>query len=468
MLVFFQNQENATNKTSSVKNHFLPTRISPRKAKNSSPVSGSSPRQIKNYSSLGSKKSKIPRPVCNSESESESDYNLTPTKSCIDKGKLLGDTDGRSPLAKRRRTSNSPKQSKLGTTIKTPKKASTQNEVKKALSIPSKNKTPNKRKIIPQTSFNPSDIYVDQVDSNQRRSNVTVSNQSAQKGLKAQNLNVQGQTTNKPSFEENFKKPLSPSQNGVKSNTNLRTAKSPVSSIKPNIKVPSKFQTSTPISRGNTQKVLRHSFAPSPINSTNSTSSVPSKGHVTPPCTPMNKVGQGQISTFVTSGIHSERKAGPRNPVFKTPSPVGTNRNNSVNSSSVFKTPSPVSGTPGSAMKSTPPLCKCGRRSKRRMVQSPGQNTGRFFFSCSVRHSAASKNGCDFFKWETSFSPASNNSFKSSNSSLTARTGMNTSTPRQFCSTPVNGSFKTPLVATYKKSLGVKSVTVTPACSVRV
>ena len=82
---------------------------------------------------------------------------------------------------------------------------------------------------------------------------------------------------------------------------------------------------------------------------------------------------------------------------FKTPNsaqPLGSFK--STNNSSSF------APSTGSSMKVTPPLCQCGRRSKRRMVQSPGQNMGRFFFSCTVKKSIASKDGCKFFKWETS------------------------------------------------------------------
>ncbi|XP_067673723.1 ERI1 exoribonuclease 2-like [Haliotis asinina] len=74
-----------------------------------------------------------------------------------------------------------------------------------------------------------------------------------------------------------------------------------------------------------------------------------------------------------------------------------------------FKTPSPLQNrltVPGcnfSSMKATPPMCKCGRRSKRRLVQSPGLNIGRFFFTCGVRTSQYDvKRGCEFFKWESS------------------------------------------------------------------
>ncbi|XP_064617542.1 ERI1 exoribonuclease 2-like isoform X2 [Liolophura sinensis] len=54
----------------------------------------------------------------------------------------------------------------------------------------------------------------------------------------------------------------------------------------------------------------------------------------------------------------------------------------------------------------TPPLCLCGKRSKRRLVQSPGPNQGRCFYSCpSGRRpdlvQSKKSAGCQFFKWET-------------------------------------------------------------------
>jgi len=57
-------------------------------------------------------------------------------------------------------------------------------------------------------------------------------------------------------------------------------------------------------------------------------------------------------------------------------------------------------------MHATPPLCICGRRSKRRLVQKQGPNTGRWFFSCStvssnVPQGKPNKQGCKFFQWET-------------------------------------------------------------------
>ena len=58
----------------------------------------------------------------------------------------------------------------------------------------------------------------------------------------------------------------------------------------------------------------------------------------------------------------------------------------------------------------TPPLCQCGRRTRRRSVVNPGPNQGRAFFTCSLSHGRLghetnsadkkAKRGCSFFRWE--------------------------------------------------------------------
>ena len=58
----------------------------------------------------------------------------------------------------------------------------------------------------------------------------------------------------------------------------------------------------------------------------------------------------------------------------------------------------------------TPPLCHCGRRTRRRAVINPGPNQGRAFFTCSFSHGRTtsganadkkkSKSGCTFVRWE--------------------------------------------------------------------
>ena len=84
---------------------------------------------------------------------------------------------------------------------------------------------------------------------------------------------------------------------------------------------------------------------------------------------------------------------------FKTPSPgVQT-------SSGSFKTPLQTVRSVSSSMRVTPPLCLCGRRSKRRQVQNCGPNMGRLFFTCSIGQPAGStaggKGSCGFFQWES-------------------------------------------------------------------
>lgn len=79
----------------------------------------------------------------------------------------------------------------------------------------------------------------------------------------------------------------------------------------------------------------------------------------------------------------------------KSPMNISNSFMNSTNS--VLRTPDINTST---SMKATPPMCKCGRRSKRRLVQSPGPNLGRFFFSCSGVKST-DRNGCGFFQWES-------------------------------------------------------------------
>ena len=71
--------------------------------------------------------------------------------------------------------------------------------------------------------------------------------------------------------------------------------------------------------------------------------------------------------------------------------------------SHVFKTPS-TSGVHCSELKKTPPMCRCGRRAKRLLVQNPGPNQGRFFFTCPLGKrdsNGMKKSGCSFFKWES-------------------------------------------------------------------
>ena len=75
-------------------------------------------------------------------------------------------------------------------------------------------------------------------------------------------------------------------------------------------------------------------------------------------------------------------------------------------SSSLFKTPNSKEwmklktsmNKTNTCDKITPPLCKCGKRTRLKSVSTPGPNEGRGFFSCTKsRHS-----GCGYFLWESS------------------------------------------------------------------
>ncbi|XP_004705794.1 ERI1 exoribonuclease 2 [Echinops telfairi] len=48
----------------------------------------------------------------------------------------------------------------------------------------------------------------------------------------------------------------------------------------------------------------------------------------------------------------------------------------------------------------TPPLCRCGRRSKRLVVSNNGPNHGKAFYCCPVGKYQESKKSCDYFKWD--------------------------------------------------------------------
>ncbi|GFO00191.1 eri1 exoribonuclease 2-like [Plakobranchus ocellatus] len=71
--------------------------------------------------------------------------------------------------------------------------------------------------------------------------------------------------------------------------------------------------------------------------------------------------------------------------------------------SASFKTPNLAPARSAASMRATPPLCLCGRRSKRRQVQNCGPNMGRLFFTCSISRPGSAENarsGCGFFQWE--------------------------------------------------------------------
>lgn len=55
---------------------------------------------------------------------------------------------------------------------------------------------------------------------------------------------------------------------------------------------------------------------------------------------------------------------------------------------------------PWKSGKMTPPLCKCGRRSKRLVVSNNGPNHGKIFYCCPIGKYQENRKCCDYFKWE--------------------------------------------------------------------
>lgn len=67
--------------------------------------------------------------------------------------------------------------------------------------------------------------------------------------------------------------------------------------------------------------------------------------------------------------------------------------------------------------KVTPPLCNCGRRTKRRTVCTPGPNEGRPFYVCPNGSGSNRKKGCGFFKWECLITPSTDGTTEGRSSS---------------------------------------------------
>ena len=57
-----------------------------------------------------------------------------------------------------------------------------------------------------------------------------------------------------------------------------------------------------------------------------------------------------------------------------------------------------VDGPTQAHVDGTPPLCECGRRSRKRQVYKIGPNTGRTFWSCCIKGRNTTA-GCNFFSW---------------------------------------------------------------------
>ncbi|XP_052783983.1 ERI1 exoribonuclease 2-like isoform X2 [Mya arenaria] len=255
------------------------------------------------------------------------------------------------------------------------------------------------RKISPMKKLSVKDIYVDPVsDTEKMEVDKFVSKCSPvlKPGLKEKNLNAR-ETIGSVSKKD---KCLVVNQ-AHKPNTEFKVPQAlPVRKSEPTKRL--SFSTSTPQSRRTEQSFNGPKNCSPILNPPFQSSDLQ---------TPLSRSGSLSNSTFKTPSNASSVVKTPNNStMFRTPG-------SSVYSGAITMNGSSNISTNGnlSCMKITPPLCNCGRRSKRRMVQSPGQNMGRFFFSCSVRKGIGSTDGCKFFKWEVN--PMNNRSLNSSNGS---------------------------------------------------
>lgn len=169
----------------------------------------------------------------------------------------------------------------------------------------------------------------------------------------------------------------------------------------------------------------------------------------TPPTMPLNTPSTKPLNTPSTIPLNTPSTKHLSTPLdtskFRTPSARPLKSPTDIPGYKTTSSTTFQSSTNPSSMKGTPPLCNCGKRSKRRMVQTPGPNLGRFFFTCgsSYYNSTDRKNACGFFKWETP-----------------VRSRCQSFTQNGTLSKPFVPVFNncTPLMnATLKKNLGVRS-----------
>uniref|UniRef100_A0A8J8XEB8 ERI1 exoribonuclease 2 n=1 Tax=Callithrix jacchus TaxID=9483 RepID=A0A8J8XEB8_CALJA len=65
---------------------------------------------------------------------------------------------------------------------------------------------------------------------------------------------------------------------------------------------------------------------------------------------------------------------------------------------------------PWKSGKMTPPLCKCGRRSRRLVVSNNGPNHGKVFYCCPIGKYQENRKCCGYFEWEQTLQKARANS----------------------------------------------------------
>ncbi|XP_025711202.1 ERI1 exoribonuclease 2 isoform X2 [Callorhinus ursinus] len=98
---------------------------------------------------------------------------------------------------------------------------------------------------------------------------------------------------------------------------------------------------------------------------------------------------------------------------------------------------------PWKSGKMTPPLCKCGRRSKRLVVSNNGPNHGKVFYCCPIGKYRENRKCCGYFKWEQTLQKERANSRILSHSPA----GLTFSSPEisHICDRNVNFSIKNSL-----------------------
>lgn len=94
--------------------------------------------------------------------------------------------------------------------------------------------------------------------------------------------------------------------------------------------------------------------------------------------------------------------------------------------------------------KMTPPLCKCGRRSKRLIVSNNGPNHGKAFYCCPVGKYREDRKCCGYFKWEQALQKERANSKSLSHSSegLTFSSPETSHIPDRNLSFPIKNSLR--------------------------
>ena len=145
----------------------------------------------------------------------------------------------------------------------------------------------------------------------------------------------------------------------------------------------------------NIEELIKHSGqvqTPHSIISPFTTRNDFSKRQTSTPILPhQNVTTSSRQSISITNSIINNNTS---SSLFKTPSIISN-----CSSRELINTPRTLSMTSCSLTgKVTPPLCKCGKRTKRKLVSTEGANEGRPFYCCCMSR----LKGCGFFEWESS------------------------------------------------------------------